>query len=1678
MSRSPCPTDMNCRPVLESLEAKLLYAADLAPLALSLADAAAGAHVQSLAPMQAAVHAAQQSQSHELIFVDAGVPDLASLLDDFAQQQRQGRDVTVVVIDASDDGIARISQTLSTQSELSAVHVISHGDDGTVQLGKTRLDSESLSLRASEIAQWSLALNARADLLLYGCDVAAHEQGRTFVNDLAMLTGADVAASTDLTGTGGNWALEQRTGQIDSALALSQTAAQQWQGQLALAVPISKGVVVTGDANAGKPVSLQWDGLTTSGSSSTAQASNWTIVTSAAAPDGQSGVVLGVTDDGNGKGTIAGQRWSAGTWSAMPINPLGVNALTNRQSFAVAYEQTSGDAMVVWNEAGALKYATYTSQGWSGPQVLAAYTGASPDRIQIAAQPKGDQLLLTVSDGNVHDRALVWNGASWGHEVVLDISGGQSSEQLALSPVYESVSGDATVVYAKSGDNKLYTRVFQGNTWGPEVSVNLNISGQPLTLVTAADPNSDRIALGVLSVSGVGFTTTFQQTFARWTGTAWDASTQVDGTFTYGTSAQSVAFESISGDMLVAYAGTSTAPTLLSLARNSTTWSAPITGPDQGGSIGVVKLFADPASDHIMLGTQGTNGKLIFSQWNGQAIATSTVISGDTGSGSTPAFTWLWQANSANAVDNGLWLGSASSGTGWPGVNQVSAIEALSVDTQGLTLGPNGSAGTLSHAWNPAAFGANSMDDFARVSQAVSMLNGFDLQRGDILFGVASSISLTSSNSVSVNNNDVVRFRPTTPGDYRSGEFKVIVSGISAGLLGLGSAPDVTGLAVVEQDVTLGDVQLHAGDLLFSAGHGSTARDIYLFSYQKGGLLGQVLTSSTTLLLAGNDIGLSKGIAGLEIITAATTLGGQALTKGELLITIDDNDTLGSNNQSAQVSDVIRLKLSKTSVNGTAQGTATLLIDGSAMGLPGNTLDGLALLESASPEITSGTNPIYETTLPENQPVVTTVVAQDSQGGNNITYGIGGGADAAMFTINSAGVLRFKSQSVPDFEAPSDASQDGVYEVIVTATEGSQADQQLIRLSITDVNEAPVMATGTVAVSSTELQQAVAPIEASDPEGQALTYSISGGVDAGLFEINASSGLLSFKAAPDTHAAPYATHALSYAVQVAASDGTFTVTRDVDVTLNKVNRPPVNTLPGALSTQEDTTTVLSGLAVHDEDAGNTPITVTLSVLHGTLSLDTQVNGGIVASQVQSSDGGRSWVIQASTLAINATLSSAAGLLYTSEANYNGGDTLTVNSNDGGSSGVPQQPDQRSDTDTAGITVQAVDDAPTLRLNALTIEQGGAATPQLTVGDIDTADEQLVLTFSDVQAGRFTRLDTGLTLSSVTLAEFKAGQVRFVHDGSTTQPSYRLTVSDASGQTASAVVDVSFSLLPPPPAPSPPPAPAPQPIPSPEPVQEPAPSPAPVIDSSFKLPLAGVLSSTEVSVSEPLGQGASSMAEVVSNLTPRTAALGAAPAMIARVGFASAATPWRLEFTPEALVTVSLQPATPIVGVASPAPKFDSNAVPELTDVTLKWAGALQGGSLLNDLRRSLNTLHEDLTDPSERAHPLMSSSIALSTGLSVGYVIWLVRGGALVGSMLSSMPLWNMVDPLPVLSRTGSGKAQQGRADEDDAPLENLFDGKGQTHPGAKPAMPPAPEPVAHATHANRHQAAGLKDTP
>ena len=139
-------------------------------------------------------------------------------------------------IDPTRDGITQITESLAGRSGIDAIHIVSHGRDGEVQLGNTTLSQETLAAHADQIANWSSSLDADADLLFYGCDLAATETGEDLIQSIAELTDADVAASDDLTGhadLGGDWDFEYFVGDVQTDVAFSVTAQANWHHTLA-----------------------------------------------------------------------------------------------------------------------------------------------------------------------------------------------------------------------------------------------------------------------------------------------------------------------------------------------------------------------------------------------------------------------------------------------------------------------------------------------------------------------------------------------------------------------------------------------------------------------------------------------------------------------------------------------------------------------------------------------------------------------------------------------------------------------------------------------------------------------------------------------------------------------------------------------------------------------------------------------------------------------------------------------------------------------------------------------------------------------------------------------------------------------------------------------------------------------------------------------------------------------------------------------------------------------------------------------------------------------------------------------------------------------------------------------------------------------------------------------------
>ena len=172
----------------------------------------------------------------EVVFIDANTPDLEALLADLRNEADPNREFTAILLEANRSGIEQITTALSNMQNVAAIHIVSHGSEGRVELGNDVLSLGSVSHHLNAIESWSHALTSEADILFYGCDLAAVDSGRALMQAIADASGSDVGASDDATGSkaqGGDWTLEEQVGHVTTQAAFSEELWATWDHILA-----------------------------------------------------------------------------------------------------------------------------------------------------------------------------------------------------------------------------------------------------------------------------------------------------------------------------------------------------------------------------------------------------------------------------------------------------------------------------------------------------------------------------------------------------------------------------------------------------------------------------------------------------------------------------------------------------------------------------------------------------------------------------------------------------------------------------------------------------------------------------------------------------------------------------------------------------------------------------------------------------------------------------------------------------------------------------------------------------------------------------------------------------------------------------------------------------------------------------------------------------------------------------------------------------------------------------------------------------------------------------------------------------------------------------------------------------------------------------------------------------
>ena len=112
--------------------------------------------------------------------------------------------------DSAQSIINEVTRWADEQNQtIDSLSIFSHGREGAFQLGTDTITNDSVSDQSFDLwGQLGQAFSEQANVFIYGCNVAGDGSGQALINSIAQSSGANVFASDDISGAGGDWDLE------------------------------------------------------------------------------------------------------------------------------------------------------------------------------------------------------------------------------------------------------------------------------------------------------------------------------------------------------------------------------------------------------------------------------------------------------------------------------------------------------------------------------------------------------------------------------------------------------------------------------------------------------------------------------------------------------------------------------------------------------------------------------------------------------------------------------------------------------------------------------------------------------------------------------------------------------------------------------------------------------------------------------------------------------------------------------------------------------------------------------------------------------------------------------------------------------------------------------------------------------------------------------------------------------------------------------------------------------------------------------------------------------------------------------------------------------------------------------------------------------------------------------
>jgi len=1185
--------------------------------------------------------------SPPIVFIDPAVADYDHLLNGI----KAGSEIHV--LNSHADGIQQMAAVLARYRHVKSITIVAHGDIGEIRLGNATLDAARVEKTyRKEMQTLRRALAKGADLMLYSCNTGHGVAGRRFVETLASATGADVAASDDLTGAGelgGDWTLETTWGSVELSN-LIDTAGIHYANVLGITSENFDGAAFNDQNNV-----------------TTYVVNDWTFTSSIATeiavplPDDFGSVYILTNHDGG-----ASDR-------AIVVNISGISSITS-----MSMKSTDGTNF----KLNSFDIGNIFTGGADTSVTLTAYRDGSP----VSGSAELVNLTTSDSSGNISYTQLYSNPSAYAGTVTFNSVFENIDEIRFTFPANGALEVD-NISISPAVSN---TPPALGGTFTTSGSVNDNATTSPFSGVTITDADGDNVSVSI----------TFTAANGTLSGTGITGSA---GSYTVTSAAPATATGNLQGIVF-----TPTANQVVPGSTVATTFTlTPNDGTADGTADATTRITATAINDAPVITSNG-GGATATTNINENTTAVTTVTQSDADTGETytysisggtdaarfninsssGALTFASAPDYESPADNGsdnvydVQVTVTDSGTG-----NLTDVQDLAVTVNNVNENP-----VIISDGGGASASANAAENQTAVTTVTAVdQDSFDTLTYSITGGADQALfSINSSSGVLTFASPPNYESPVDSGGNGVYDVQVTVTDNGAGNL-----TDVQAIAVTVTNANEAPVIISNGGGASATTNINenttavttvTATDVdtsdtltYSISGGADAALFSINSSSGALTFSSAPSFESPADSGgnnvYDVQVTVTDNGTGNLTDTQAIAVtvnnVNENPVITSNGGGASASvNATENQTAVTTVTAVDQDgfdTLTYSITGGADQAKFSINSSTGVLTFASPPnyespIDSGGNGVYDVqvtvtdngagnltdvqaiavtvtnaneapvitsngggasataNINENTTAVTTVTATDIDSGDTLTYSISGGADAARFNINSAtGVLAFSS--APDYDAPADSGGDNVYNVQITVTDngsGNLTDVQAIAVTVNNINDAPVITSnggGTSAsIAVNENRTAVTTVTASDPDsGDTLTYSISGGADAARFNINSATGILVFGSAPDYDTPSDNGGNNVYDVQITVTDngsGNLTDVQAIAVTVNNVNENPVITSNGggtsaSIAVNENRTAVTT-VTASDPDSGDT---LTYSISGGADAAHFSINGG-------------------------------------------------------------------------------------------------------------------------------------------------------------------------------------------------------------------------------------------------------------------------------------------------------------------------------------------------------------------------------------------------------------------------------------------------------------------------------------